>query len=33
VDKQIEGGWKTMTKQQQTEATLSISQFAYWKNI
>jgi hypothetical protein len=24
---------KVMTKQQQTKATLSISQFAYWKNI
>jgi hypothetical protein len=32
VDKQIEGGWKMMTTQQQTEATLGIRQFAYWKN-
>jgi hypothetical protein len=32
VDKQIEGDGK-MTTQQQTKATLSIRQFAYWKNV
>jgi hypothetical protein len=33
VDKQIEGGWKMMTKQQQQKATRGIKQFAYWKYI